>query len=251
MTDLHSHILPGIDDGAKDVETSVKLLKIEQEQGVKTIVFTPHYYGKTRSPEEFLQARTQAYESIKTQIPDGIDVRLGAEVYFSGSRIPYAQSLQPLAIEGTDYILLEFPCTRGWGKYLLKYLERFIDETGLTPIIAHVERYEEIRRKPKLLTELIHLGCLLQVNVSAFLHKEDKKFAFAMLKKGYVHCLASDAHNLDSRLPEFTAAKKVFNEEKQRLAWEIAQENMRLILGNQPVYASYEKPIKKFLTFYY
>ncbi len=251
MTDLHSHILPGLDDGAKDLQTSVKLLQMEQEQGVKTVVFTPHYYGKTRSPEDFLQSRTQAFEKVKTQIPEGINVRLGAEVYFSGSRLPHAQSLQQLAIEGTDYILLEFPFTRGWGKYLLKYLEHFMDETGLTPIIAHVERYDEIRKNPKILSQLVDLGCLLQVNAAAFVRKEDKKFAFALLNKGYVHCIGSDAHNLDTRMPVFTAAKASLKGEKQQEFWEIAQENMRDILQNQPVYATYEKPIKKFLGFYY
>jgi protein-tyrosine phosphatase len=82
MIDFHSHVLPGIDDGAKDVETSVAMLEESKRQGVTTIVCTPHYSGRKHSPARFKEKRNAAYERLKPHIPEGIDLRLGAEVFF-------------------------------------------------------------------------------------------------------------------------------------------------------------------------
>ena len=93
MTDIHTHILPGIDDGAKDEKVSEEMLSALYAQGVRRVVFTPHYYGNHRSPQDFLKLRSEAYEKIKGVVPAGMQTALGAEVHFSETVAANADSV--------------------------------------------------------------------------------------------------------------------------------------------------------------
>lgn len=250
MIDMHTHILPHIDDGAKDSTMSAFMLKKEAEQGVKTVVLTSHYYGRKHSPARFLERRASAFERIKGKIPEGLEVRLGAEVHFTGVNVAEHEELCKLAIEGTKYILIEFPFTEKWTYELLDKLADFIGETGYTPIIAHAERYREIQKRPAYITELIDMGCLIQINTQAFLNKKDKKLAYALLKKGMVHCLGTDTHDLDSRAPIYTEAKNAVEKAGFEAEWSMIQENMQKILANEETIVSPPKPLKKFFGKY-
>ncbi len=246
MIDMHTHILPHIDDGAKDSTMSAFMLKKELEEGVKTIVLTSHYYGRRHSPVRFLERRASAFEKIKDKIPEGLEIRLGAEVHFTGVNVAEYEELCKLAIEGTKYILIEFPFTEKWTYELLDKLADFISETGYTPIIAHVERYREVQKRLAYITELIHMGCLIQVNTNAFLDKRDKKLAYALLKNGMVHCIGTDTHDLENRAPNYTetyeAVKKAGFEEE----WATIQANMQKILADEEVEITTPKVLKKF-----
>ena len=111
MIDIHTHILPHMDDGAKDSATALRMLDMSIAQGVETVVFSPHYYGKSRSPQKFLEARGAMYEHIRARIPEGIKTRLAAEVHFTGVNSIDEEEMCSLAIEGTEYLLVEFPFT--------------------------------------------------------------------------------------------------------------------------------------------
>lgn len=233
MVDFHTHILPYIDDGAKDADMSIGLLKMEQEQGVNCVLLTPHYYGK-QSLEDFLEKRKKGFESIKDNIPKGLQTRLGAEVLLTGINDPNDETICTLAIENTKYVLIEMPFQR-WRESLLDRIANFIEETGYTPIIAHVERYVEALKNPAILTYLAELGCLIQVNASAFLDKRMKRFAFALLKKGLVHCIGTDAHNLDTRTVDYAEAKNVICKKKLEAEWNATQWCMQKILNDEKV----------------
>ena len=196
MTDLHTHILPGIDDGAIDEGVSSEQMKSLLEQGVDKVVFTSHYYGRKRSPKQFLEARADAFGRIKDLIPEGMETYLGAEVHFAAEMAASDESICAMAIGDTRYILAELPFATDWNKGLWRRLEDFISSTDYIPVIAHVERYDEARKKPALLSALVDMGCLLQVNTQAFLKKEDSTMAFALLEHGLVHCLGTDTHNM-------------------------------------------------------
>lgn len=245
MIDIHTHILPHIDDGAKDTATAVAMLQSEIAQGVDTVVLTSHYYGKKYSPQQFLKKRAQAFAHLQKQIPSGIAVRLGAEVHFTGMNMPPFEELCPLAIEGTKYILLEFPFTQRWTKSLLDEVANFISETGYTPIIAHVERYYEVQKTPLIATELVQMGCLLQVNAQSFLEKRERKLAFALVKHGLAHCVGSDTHDTEGRAPNFERAKKYLEKAGYSTWWESTQENMKTVLQGGHVRIECGKPIKK------
>ena len=246
MIDIHTHILPRLDDGAKDSRVSIELLKRLQKQGVETVVATPHYYGKRSTPEEFIKRRNASYERIKPEIPEGMKVVLGVETHFTGMNVMEYDRLCMLAIEGTKYILLEFPFTSKWNVVSLKRsLSEFIRETGYTPIIAHAERYREVQKNPSLINEFIEMGCLIQVNAPAFLNKREGKLAFALLKHGFVHCIGTDTHDLDGRAPRYLEAKEMVEKAGYSDAWKRAQENMKIILENGQVCVENAKPIKK------
>ncbi len=250
MIDIHTHVLPHIDDGAKDTATAVALLQAELEQGVDTVVLTSHFYGRKRSPQQFLEKRAEAFAHIQGEIPPAMRVVLAAEVHFTGVNMPDFEELCKLSIGDTRYILLELPFTSAWTKSLTEKIGEFISETGYTPIIAHVERYGEVRKKPSLVSELANMGCLIQVNVGSFLSKEEKGLAFALLKHGLVHCMGSDTHDTEKRAPIWLAAKDAVEKAGYSKEWQQAQEIMEKVIDGGQVCVERKKPVKKFLWKY-
>ena len=250
MIDIHTHILPHLDDGAKDTATSLAILQEQRSQGVTTMVFTPHYYGRKHPPVRFLERRNDAYARLKDRIPSDLDVRLGAEVHFTGINVPDYDELCKLAIENTTYILLELPFTTKWTHELTEKIADFVYETGYTPIIAHVERYGEVLKKPALVNELVEMGCLIQVNAQSFLDKKTKSFAFALVKHGLAHCVGSDTHDMEERKPCLMDAKAAFEKEGLSKEWETIQNNMQKVLSNEEVEVSVDGIVKKFLGKY-
>ncbi len=245
MTDFHTHVLPGMDDGAANVAVASQMLHSAKEQGVTTVLATSHFYGKTRSLDEFLEERAKAFAALQPSIPEGMTIRLGAEVYFSERAVLSAESLQSLCIEGTPYVLIELPFVRQWEDSLYRKIADLISMTGLTPILAHVDRYEAFFRDPQLLQKFWELGCLFQINASAFLDKRIKNFALALLKKGYVHCIGTDMHNANSRGCNIQRAKEVAREANLGEEWAYAEENMRILLDGESLQVATPAPIKR------
>ncbi|MBQ2740517.1 MAG: hypothetical protein IJF39_02715 [Clostridia bacterium] len=222
MIDFHSHVLANLDDGAKDLETSIKMLEESKRQGVKTVVCTPHYYGKKRGPEQFLNKRAAIISSLHPHVPEGMQLRFGAEVHFSEDTMTAFEDLASLRIENTRYIMIELPFTSRYSEKLFEKIEAFIAETDCIPLIAHVDRYFAIYRKPAILTRLAEMGCLFQVNVESFFFKGVQGLVRAMLKKGMVHAVGSDMHNMENRRPNMQA----FAELLQQMPPEV-QEQLR------------------------
>ncbi len=251
MIDIHTHVLPRFDDGAKNTDTAVAMLQAETQQGVDKVVLTPHYYGRRFSPARFLEQRREAFERLKPRIPEGVEVRMGTEVHFTGVNLPPYEELCLLAIEGTKYILIEFPFTTAWTSSLTERLADFINETGYTPIIAHVERYAEVMQNPALVNELIEMGCLIQVNTHSFLDRRTKGLARALLKKGLVHCIGTDAHDMEGRAPNMAAAREMLKKAGYSTEWERTQRIMQAVLEGEQVCVHAEKQVKKFLGKYF
>lgn len=244
MVDIHTHILPHLDDGAQNIGISEEMLAMERAQGVNCVVFTPHYYGKY-SPQQFLAMRKVALEELKEKIPDGMEVRVGAEVHFTGINVIDFDELCTLAIEGTKYILLEFPFTSEWSQSLMDTLADFISDTGYTPIVAHVERYIEVLQNPSLVSRLVDMGCLIQVNAESFCRKISKKFVFALLKHGLIHCIGTDAHDAKTRPPAYLEAKAEVEKAGYLTEWEKVQKYMKTIVRGGYVRVERGKPVKK------
>ncbi len=250
MIDMHTHILPHMDDGAKDTDTSIAMLRAEKQQGADTVLLTSHFYGKSRSPQEFLERRNRMYEHIKPRIPEGIKTLLGAEVHFTGINVAEYDDICSLAIEGTKYILIEFPFTTVWDKSLLQTFSEFVFETEYTPIIAHAERYPEIRKRPSIINELIDMGCLIQVNIGSFMDKQEKKLAYAILQHGMMHCMGTDAHDMGNRAPRWTEVLNMLKDEGYEYEIEQAEEIMRKVIAGEQVRVQAGLPIKKVLWKY-
>lgn len=199
LIDLHCHILPGIDDGAKDVEHSMQLLRQELDSGVVGICFTPHFYYERMTIDDFLINRRQAFAQLKQQIKaSGINMafKTGAEVYFTPA-LP-SLNLKKLAFYGTDYLLLELPTT-----YHPSGIEEVlfgIQQQGFTPILAHVERYPYVYENPSLLYEWVSGGALAQINASGLIRNgHTAKLLEKFIGWNLVHLLCTDAHHPEKR----------------------------------------------------
>lgn len=204
MTDLHTHILPRMDDGAVDVQTSLAMLRAEYEQGVDTVALTSHFYGDKETVSEFLARRTAAMQELKRAIdalPEGEKseiprLLLGAEVTWMPQFLRWDRP-ERLAYEGSDCILLELPFAP-WGVQVFRGLYDIMNMTGLTPVIAHVDRYWGYVSKSEM-GELFSMGLPVQISADAFLHFSTRGRAMRLLEEQKVQMLISDAHDLEER----------------------------------------------------
>lgn len=207
IIDFHSHILPGIDDGSADVEESLALLSLEAEQGIAHVVATPHFYPRHDNPERFLQRRERAEKNLLESMENaGVYPRLslGAEVYyFSG--ISDSEVLSRLTIDKKRFILLEMPQSP-WTDSMYREIEQIWVKQGITPVIAHVDRYISPFRTHRIPERLQDLPVLVQANASFFLKASTRKMAMRMLKNDQIHLLGSDCHNLTDRRPNLGEA---------------------------------------------
>ena len=217
FTDIHTHILPGFDDGSQSSAESFSMLCELYKQGVGRVVLTPHFYARQDEPQSFVLNRDSAAEHLverigeffaepeivgegKKEIPD---IYLGAEVaYFSA--ISICPELEKMCISGTKYILVEMPFDN-WTGAMLQELYSIKKKLGITPIIAHIERYFPLFKK-EMLDEMISEGFLIQSNAEAFLRTGTRRRALKLLEESKIHLLGSDCHNMDRRAPNMRAA---------------------------------------------
>ena len=199
MVDFHSHILPGIDDGSRNVEESVELLKMLSEQGVHTVVATPHFLAGRESVDEFLIRRQTAYETLRAQLPAGMPkIVLGAEVkYYSG--ISRMEGLNKLCAGNGNFLLLEMPMSQ-WTEYTIQELLELSNSRGITLVLAHIERYMSFQNS-NVFDRLINSGVLMQVNATFFTSFFTRRRALMMLRKNRIHFLGSDCHRVLTRPP--------------------------------------------------
>ena len=206
LTDFHSHILPGIDDGSADLEESLALLRLEAEQGIPHVIATPHFYPQRDEPERFLERRVRAQEKLWEAVrgEDLPRITLGAEVYFFRGMSEWEQ-LPRLTIQETSSILIE-PPPPPWPDIVYQELERIWLNRGITPIIAHIDRYIGPFRTYDIPRRLAELPVLVQANAEFFLERSAAPMAMRMLKGDQIHLLGSDCHNLSSRKPNLGMA---------------------------------------------
>lgn len=204
MTDLHTHILPGMDDGVQSMSEAVEMLRIQAEQGVDTVALTPHFYGHSESIEDFLARREEAWKKLSSAVQGQTcpSMILGAEVAWMPdiSRWP---DLERLCYQNTKMLLIELP-TSPWTGDVFTQLYGIENRRGIMPVIAHVDRYLRTQSRRNLY-KLFATGYPLQVSAAAVLNFATRRRALELLK----YCdglLISDCHNLETRPPSLGAA---------------------------------------------
>lgn len=202
MVDFHTHILPGMDDGSKDVQQSLQMLRLEQEMGIDTVVLTPHFYASRNNPARFLERRAAAWEKLRPALPEGCpELLLGAEVqYFD--HMDHAEGISSLCIGSTGVLLLEMPF-RPWDSRVLDTVMELHGCGGIQVVLAHIERYFSFCRKAEDWEMLRRCGILMQVNASFFSGFFGRRKAMAMMNRGEFQLIGSDCHNLDKRRPNW------------------------------------------------
>lgn len=193
MIDFHTHLLPNIDDGSRNLEETLEILDKQEAASIKQIIATPHFYPDQKL-ETFVEKRREAYLSIEEDIARRqMEVRLGAEVLLSVDTYQL-EDLEALCVEGTHYMLVELPYSH-WSDWVYTSIEKLIVAKGLIPILAHVERYDTVYENPNVLLPFLEMGCLLQANAIS-LHPESsrRKLTLGLAKHGFIHLLGSDVH---------------------------------------------------------
>lgn len=199
MVDFHSHVLPGIDDGSQSVSQSVSMLRALAAQGVDTLALTPHFYGQTTSPEQFLAERAAAMERLKGALEDGMpSLLLGAEVYFFHG-ISRMEQLPDLRLQGTRLLLLEMPFCP-WGRREVREVLDLCENPAFVVMLAHVERY--LKYAPADAWDVLRAsGAIMQSNAAFFLPRKTRGKALRMVRRGQIHVLGTDCHNMEDRRP--------------------------------------------------
>ena len=199
MIDWHSHVLPRMDDGSKSVEETLELLSMLSNQGVTTVVATPHFYANDESVSSFLKRRSESYASLCDSLGDSMPkILLGAEVsYYSG--VSRLEGLSSLCIEGTRLLLLEMPFAK-WTEHTVREIKELAAQGQVTVVLAHIERYIDMQDK-SIFEELSSYGVLMQVNASFFDYRATKRKALKMLSRGEIQVIGSDAHGIKTRPP--------------------------------------------------
>ncbi len=202
IVDIHSHILPGTDDGACDMEMSKKMLHIAYHEGIRTIIVTPHYshhFTNTREVIDNAMKPVQAW--LRDTYPD-MCILPGCELFYSSGAVGLLKENLIYTLADSKYILVEVPVTESYKK-IKASLQAFLYK-GYHPVLAHAERYEQIHNLNSLVS-LKEMGVYIQVNAGSITGKSGyllKRRARKLLRRNFVDFIATDAHGIKKRAPE-------------------------------------------------
>ncbi len=215
MIDIHCHILNGIDDGPKDMEQSLSLCRKLYSKGIGGIIATPHFISDDIYMPEVAEVKEKVKNLQSELDKEKIDLKLypGMEAFASGDLVERIRRNEILTLNGSRYILIEF----SFGT-ISKYVSDLLFDLqleGLTPIIAHPERYSSNFINSNQLSEFVDKGILLQINsesITGFHGKRAKNAAFELLKRGMVHFVASDSHGEGRMLSNLQEIEKTISQ---------------------------------------
>ena len=215
MIDIHSHIIPGVDDGAESWEEAVEMCRLAWTDGIKVVVATPHALnGVYLSDKDFIAGQIKELKNRISQENIGLEILQGAEVY-SSPDLPLILTEEPSFTFSSNgrYFLLEFP-----HSVIPPYSEQLIFQLclrNLVPIIVHPERNLHVQGNTSILERLLAQGAFCQVtamSVTGGFGRRAQECAHSLLKKRLVHAVASDAHNMKRRQPILSKARRVIEE---------------------------------------
>ena len=202
LTDIHSHILPEVDDGSSSMEMTLEMLQRSYNQGVRKMIATPHYrIGHNRKSQEEIRRQFQEVKLEATKLFPDLKLYLGNEVFYSDGIIERLKEGRAMTLAGSNHVLVEFRTDEAYQRILGAVIDLL--RNRYIPIIAHVERYEHVINSVSRMKELGNSGAILQINSSA-IGKYRK-----CLKKGLLHVAASDCHDMNQRAPDIGMAVKV------------------------------------------
>ncbi|MFJ8266832.1 tyrosine-protein phosphatase [Peribacillus asahii] len=251
MIDIHSHILPGIDDGAMDEQASIAMAEQAVAEGIHTIIATPHHKnGQFENKKEFILQQVEKLNEILSIESIPLTVLPGQELRINGDVLADYEAGEILTLNGTQSLFIEFP-----SGHVPRYAERLLYDIqlkGLTPIIVHPERNQELITNPDLLYHFVEKGALTQVtaaSVTGGFGKKIKKFSHQLIEVNLTHFIASDAHNITNRSFHMQRAYSEVEKEFGKSMVYLFMENAELLVEGKQVYKDMPRKIKtkKFL----
>ena len=241
MIDIHSHIVFDVDDGPKTIEDSRALLEESYHQGVRTIISTSHRRkGMFETPEAKIEENFKQVQELAKEIADDLTILYGAEIYYTSDILDKLEQGKIPRLADSQYALIEFSMITPY-KEIHTALSNVL-RLGVTPVVAHIERYHCLENDEKKVRDLINMGCYTQINSSSVLkpklfgdtYKFMKKRAQFFLEKDLVHFVASDMHNLDPRPPYMQEAYQIISKKYGKShAEQLFRKNQELLLRSE------------------
>lgn len=238
MIDIHTHILPGIDDGATNEDSAIAMAQQAVNSGINTVIATPHHKNRMYDNEKsFIEKDVTRLNALFKTHNVPLDVKAGQEVRIFGEIVEDYKKGEIQTLNDSKYLLLEFPSDE-----VPHYTEQLIfdiQRAGMTPIIAHPERNRDLYRDPNKLYELVSQGALAQLtsgSLTGEFGKEIRKVSHDMLKHNLIHFIASDAHNTDTR--SFTTLRDAYDIIKQTYGAIVQynlEENAQYLIYNENI----------------
>lgn len=202
MIDFHTHILPNIDDGSRSLGVSFAMIDSLKKQGADSIVLTPHYYFDKESITDFISSREAALKRLLSDEDKSVqfpDLFLGAEVAFF-PMMSKMKDIEKLCIMGTKFMMLEMPYGK-WSRASITEVDNLYTRHGITPIIAHIERFITSQKGTGNIEKLLGLDVLIQMNCEAIEKKFFNRNNHNLIKTGKVDVIGTDCHNMTTRRP--------------------------------------------------
>ena len=235
MIDIHSHLIPNVDDGAKSPEETIELIKEAREAGITDIILTPHYIINSyeQNAETLILLKDKLQQIINSENIK-VNLHIGMEVYITDNLVEILKQNKILTLAGSKYLLMELPLNTN-VQYLDMVIFKLI-ENNIIPIIAHPERYKFVQEDPSKVRELIESGCLIQSNIGSILGiygKKAKKTIKYLLKNDLINFIATDTHRKNTiyHLLE-KGIKKIEKITGKEKAEELTNLNVQKILNN-------------------
>lgn len=243
MIDIHSHIIFDVDDGPKTLDESIALIKESYNKGTKCIVATSHRRkGMFETSERKIKQNFDIVKNEVNKILPDLELYYGAEIYFTFDILNKLENNIFPTLANTDYVLIEFSNTAMYTE-IYKAVNKIV-LLGKIPILAHIERYDELSNNEKRVSELISKGAYMQVNATSVRklklfvdsQKKYKKRTKYFLDKNLVHFVATDMHNLNERKPYLKEAYTIIEQKygKNR-ADKLFITNQTKILNNESI----------------
>ena len=235
MVDIHSHILPEVDDGPKTWDMCVAMCRAAAADGISHMVATPHANDRYHYDREYLQGLVAHLQQL---VGDAPKIILGCDFHLSIDNIQDALVNPARYVIGdTRYLLVEFSNYSVPQQTTDSFLK--LGDCGLTPIITHPERNPILRESPQRVVEWAEQGCIIQMTGSAltgFWGERTRRAALWLLERQAVHVLASDAHDTEKRVPILSTARDAAAEIcGDEVAEALVESNPRAIISNQPL----------------
>lgn len=240
MIDIHAHILPGIDDGAPDMDSALEMAAMAVESGVSTLAVTPHcmdFASRKNFWDQQLEMEIANFRHRlkKENIP--LEILPGMEIFGTHKTPAYISQGKMIGINHSQYPLIEFEFYN-YASQSTEILQQVVD-LGLRPVIAHPERYQYVQQDPAILNMWAEMGCLLQVNKGSLLGSfglTEQALAFEMVGRGFAFAVASDAHSPVMRTTWMKDVQRLLKEEfSPATAKKLLETNPAKIINNETI----------------
>lgn len=248
MIDTHIHMVPGVDDGAKDMNISIQMIQMVMNQGVNKVVLTPHYNLPRYRNENVEKQFNLLKDYIKTAKID-FEVYLGNEIYLSEETMEGILKGQANTMAGGSYLLVELPYYHYYPVH--EAMIQDLQHNDFRVLLAHIERYQVFEKKPEKLRELVENGVYAQLSSRYIIDHKTRKSALKWIEKGLIHIVASDGHDIDKRPPlmrkAYDVVAKAFGANSAQMLFET---NPQYIIEDSQLMIPELKKLKRFKLYF-